>query len=140
LLCPSYGCRFAGVGTWNGAGYCGDTAGGTSTCDNPPRARFVGGYGHNARGEFNWPCPDAKIKAPANTVQLADSMCIIANHSDDGWPGNVSCRSNPPHNDGINMAFYDGHVKWPKKTGTFSNNAPCTSTEPHGQWTMDPND
>jgi prepilin-type N-terminal cleavage/methylation domain-containing protein/prepilin-type processing-associated H-X9-DG protein len=147
MLCPSYRCSWNGLGSWTGAGFCGDQPDGSSTCDQPPRQRFVGGYGmnwgHDWRGTW-WDGPggqkDSAIPAPAETILIADSSCIVATHSQRGWPGNVSCRGEPTHNSGINCAFADGHAKWLKKTGTETLNAASASTERFGLWTMDPND
>jgi len=124
MLCPSYRCSYGGVGTWTGAGFCGDTPGGTSTCDQPPRQRFVGGYGINAGDTWSgaWdPGPagqkESIITMPAETVFLAESHCIVARSPFSGnWPGYRACRGNPMHNEGINIAFCDGHVKWEKMT------------------------
>jgi prepilin-type N-terminal cleavage/methylation domain-containing protein/prepilin-type processing-associated H-X9-DG protein len=152
LLCPSYGCNYGGIGTWTGAGFCGDTPGGTSTCDQPPRARFVGGYGMNCGHPATTingvayaadPGPgdqkDSSITAPANTVLLSDSMCIIARHSGPGrddafWPGARSCRGIPPHNSGVNLAYCDGHVKWSKREGTGVHNDWMFAAEPYTDW------
>jgi len=142
LQCPSYRCSYNGIGQWTGAGYCGDTPGGTSTCDQPPRARFVGGYGINCGGAGVGPgdAKDSQIPAPAETVHVAESSCIVARHSQQGWPGSVSCRGMPFHNEGRNLLFVDGHVKWHRATGTFANNAAMTSSERLGLWTPNAND
>lgn len=147
LLCPSYGCNYGGLGSWTGAGFCGDTPGGTSTCDQPPRARFVGGYGINwGRDDLNpaWAGPagrkDSAVNAPGETVFITDSFCIVSTHSQQGWPGNVACRGMPPHNDGINVLFCDGHVKWFKNTRAGGNGSPRYSSERLGLWTIDPTD
>jgi prepilin-type N-terminal cleavage/methylation domain-containing protein/prepilin-type processing-associated H-X9-DG protein len=148
LLCPSYGCNYAGVGSWNGSGFCGDTPGGTSTCDNPPRQRFVGGYGMNwgntdpnAGGKANWLSPgdqkESKIAQPAGDVLFAESMCIVARHSSQGWPGPNKCRGMPTHNGGINMTFCDGHVKWYGKMTDQNGN--LVDSEPVSMWTIDGN-
>ena len=149
LLCPSYGCDFGGIGRWTGAGYCGDTAGGTSTCDQPPRARFIGGYGinwGNTAGNANWVTPadqkDAAVQDPAGTILVGESHCIVARHSTQGWPGNRRCRGIPPHNEGINFMFCDGHVKWLKTSKNSAVAAPddVASTESVGMWTINAND
>ena len=149
LLCPSYGCNYGGIGTWTGAGYCGDTPGGTSTCDQPPRARFIGGYGMNwGRNDLNgnWQGPggrpDAAVKAPSETVVIGESHCIVAMHSTMGWPGTRRCRGIPPHNEGMNLTFVDGHVKWFKTSKAPNIAAPddLVSTERQGLWTLNPDD
>mgnify|MGYP000845688212 FL=1 len=136
LLCPSYGCNFGGIGTWTGAGYCGDTAGGTSTCDQPPRARFVGGYGINRGSDWQGPAgrTDDAVRAPGDTILISESMCIVASHSTFGWPGNAKCRGIPPHNDGINQLYCDGHVKWVKVQTDAAGN--LVSTESVYKWTV----
>lgn len=146
-LCPSYACNYGGTGAWTGAGFCGDTPGGTSTCDQPPRGRFVGGYGINWGPTWinaAWTTPagqkDAAVQAPAETILIAESLCIVATHSSEGWPGNVACRGLPTHNEGINLAYADGHVKWLKNPKTGGNNSPRFSSEKLGAWTNDPND
>ncbi len=73
------------------------------------------------------------------TAGPAAAMCIVATHSAMGWPGDQACRGMPPHNDGIDMMFVDGHVKWYRKardpvTGLL------VSSERIGLWTLDPYD
>jgi len=46
----------------------------------------------------------------------------------------------PPHNDGINVLFCDGHVKWFKNTRAGGNGSPRYSSERLGLWTIDPTD
>ncbi len=139
LLCPSYGCNYGGIGSWTGAGFCGDTPGGTSTCDQPPRSRFVGGYGINwGRNDLNaaWQGPagrkDDLVRAPGDTILVSESHCIVAVHSTMGWPGQSRCRGIPPHNEGINQLYCDGHVKWVKIQTDAAGN--LVSTEPVGKW------
>ncbi|MBI2302055.1 MAG: DUF1559 domain-containing protein [Armatimonadetes bacterium] len=146
-LCPSYGCNFNGVGSWTGAGYCGDTAGGTSTCDQPPRGRWIGGYGinwGNTAANGNWITPagqkDSAVQSAAGTILLAESYCIVARHALQGWPGDSGCRGLPTHNEGINFAFCDGHSKWQKNPRDGGNGSPRHSSESVGQWTIDPSD
>jgi len=143
LLCPSFACNYGGIGTWTGAGYCGDTAGGTSTCDNPPRSRFVGGYGINwGRNDLNgaWTGPagrkDSATNAPGTTVLIGESHCIVTLHSQMGWPGNRACRGMPFHNEGINLGYCDSHVKWVKmnRNPALPTTDNLVSTEPIQDW------
>ena len=143
LLCPSYKCSYNGVGTWTGAGFCGDTAGGTSTCDNPPRGRFVGGYGIN-RGVAPTGGPagqkESLVSSPASCILFAESMCVVACHSSNGWPGNADCRGEPTHNGGINVTYVDGHVKWLGRQidTTQASGSRLVSSEPITQWELNP--
>jgi len=83
---------------------------------------------------------DSAVNAPGETVFITDSLCIVSTHSQQGWPGNVACRGMPPHNDGINVLFCDGHVKWFKNTRAGGNGSPRYSSERLGLWTIDPTD
>jgi len=147
LLCPSFACNYGGIGTWTGAGYCGDSASGASTCDQPPRARFVGGYGINrgydAIRAVNYATPagrkDTRVNAPANTVLIGENHCIVSVHSYFGWPGWSPCRGAPFHNEGINLEYCDGHVKWVKvnRDPNAAASQNMVSTEPANTWTCD---
>jgi prepilin-type N-terminal cleavage/methylation domain-containing protein/prepilin-type processing-associated H-X9-DG protein len=148
-VCPSYGCEVAGLGGWTGGGFCGDTPGGTSTCDQPPRARWIGGYGMNwGRTDLNpnWRGPgdrkDSAVEDPAGCINIGDSHCIVAMHSQMGWPGNRRCRGMPPHNEGMDFLFCDGHVKWLKtsKHPTIAAPNDLVSSEPIGMWTIQAGD
>lgn len=136
LNCPSFGCT---------AAYC------PASCDSDGWGRYQGGYG------MNWGQPAATVNGvaypadpgpaglkmavisePASTVLLADSQCVVARPSGDGssnfWPGSTSCKHVPPHNDGVNIAYCDGHVKWAKRTGTMANGAQVWDSEPYTDW------
>jgi len=115
--CPSY------AGT---PGWCGCASG---CCSSPSTGRYHGGYGGN-RGCvpagsgtvdgiyncYNGPFGkrDAVIKLPAETVFIADSQCFVVSEAP-AWPLSFSDANAWPHNDGINIAFCDGHVKWYNK-------------------------
>jgi prepilin-type N-terminal cleavage/methylation domain-containing protein/prepilin-type processing-associated H-X9-DG protein len=136
LNCPSYRCE---------AGFCGAP---NWTCDQPPRARYMGGYGMNwghsacTYGGVAYPADpgpgdqkDSAVDQPAATVQLADSFCIVARHSaSNEWPGTTSCRGVPSHNGGVNLSYCDGHVKWSRRNGGGSNNAALSASEPFNDW------
>jgi len=136
LNCPSYRCD---------PGWCSTP---TKACDLPVYARWVGGYGINwghsacVYQGVNYPADpgpsdqkDSAVQQPADTVQIADSQCIVARHNaSNEWPGTTSCKGVPPHNDGVNMAFCDGHAKWSKRMGTMANGAAMTAAEPFNSW------
>jgi prepilin-type N-terminal cleavage/methylation domain-containing protein/prepilin-type processing-associated H-X9-DG protein len=106
-------------------GWCGC---GPGCCMNPSTGRYRGGYGgnrgcvdrnvrtaDNITGCYNNPFgkKDALIALPAETVCFADASCFIVSEAP-CWP-----LDNPAafvHNEGINIAWCDGHVKWAKST------------------------
>ena len=105
------------------------------TCDQPPRARYVGGYGINwgnyysgttHAGSFPGPCDvkDSVIEDPAGTLLIVDVRCIVAAPGTNGQEGHPTFDPEAPrtdwpqprHNGGFNVGFCDGHVKWIKTT------------------------
>jgi len=52
-------------------------------------------------------------------------------------PGPEKLFKTPPHTDGYNYAYCDGHVKWSKPERTIGTG---TKTAPKGQWTLTDND
>jgi len=118
--CPSFGC----APRWCTCG--------PSCCSTPSTGRYRGGYGAN-RGCvpagsvtadmigvgscYNGPMgrKDAELQAPAETVFAADAPCFVVSEGP-CWPIAFDCRIADPHNDGLNIAWCDGHVKWAKKT------------------------
>jgi prepilin-type N-terminal cleavage/methylation domain-containing protein/prepilin-type processing-associated H-X9-DG protein len=67
----------------------------------------------------------AAVDAPASVAALADSTAdgwwgidgsgFVAYYQADGVTKNASCRIKDMHNEGANIAFADGHVKWQKR-------------------------
>jgi prepilin-type N-terminal cleavage/methylation domain-containing protein/prepilin-type processing-associated H-X9-DG protein len=140
--CPSFGCD---------AAYCANSGGCEGSAPKPDPYRYQGGYGMNAghpAATVNGvayaadPGPggqkESAISQPAQTVQIADSACVVARHSGDGsgnfWPGATSCKGIPAHNNGVNLGYCDGHVKWANRLGTGAHNTPMTATEPYTDW------
>jgi prepilin-type processing-associated H-X9-DG protein len=66
--------------------------------------------------------PIANIQAPAQTLAMADSDgtgWLAPTHTCIGFkpPASQACattyaRMQPRHNEGANLAFFDGHAKW----------------------------
>ena len=67
--------------------------------------------------------PEATIKSPAELLIFADwrTYGIKWNITGCGCGGGIACITNarwrpgvdtPPHNDGVNVALFDGHAKW----------------------------
>ncbi|MBM3501794.1 MAG: DUF1559 domain-containing protein [Armatimonadetes bacterium] len=110
--CPSYGNpqATAGVG-WPGAANC--ACAGTHW---RLRAGYGPNYGDAAR--LNpWPVPSgqamASIPDPAGTLWMMDSTCVVS--SPPGiWPCDTAANRTASlrHNEGGNVVFCDGHVKW----------------------------
>jgi len=132
-ICPSYGTLQAtpAVGL-PGATNC--------SCDNT-YYRLRAGYGPNYgdTGRLNpWPVPSgrslAEVQDPAGTLLITDSHCVVA--SPPGiWPcdtaGNkAQCLR---HNEGANVAFVDGHVKWLNEGGLQPH---VLGTAARGIWTI----
>jgi len=131
--CPSYGTfqATAGVGA-TGASNC--------ACANT-YWRLRAGYGRNY-GDTNrlnpWPVPSGRLLAefldPSGTLLVADSHCVVASPPNI-WPcdtaGNkAQCMR---HNEGANVLFVDGHVKWFNEGGL----QPCTlGGAARGMWTI----
>ena len=103
--------------------------------------RLKGGYGTNygstAAGRLNpWPVPGGRAMAdmqePAGTLWVADSYCVVA--SPPGvWPCDTAANkaADLRHNDGANVVFVDGHVKWLSEGGL----QPHTPNTPaRGMW------
>jgi prepilin-type N-terminal cleavage/methylation domain-containing protein/prepilin-type processing-associated H-X9-DG protein len=116
--CPSH----TNPKAWN-RGFC--------DCDSPTDSRYIGGYGINwGRTDLysTWVGPagqkDADIKSPAQTFIIVESSCIVA-CLPPTWD-NRDFR----HNEGMNVAFCDGHVKWLKRG---DNGVPDTGV---GGWTI----
>jgi len=105
---------------------------GPGCCSSPPTGRYRGGYGGN-RGCvpagsgtidgiyncYNGPFgkSDARIEVPAETVFVTDAPCFCVSEAP-CWPIAPTCRIAYPHNDGLNIAWCDGHVKWHGKTSS----------------------
>ncbi len=82
------------------------------------------GYARYPTWEYGWGgAPLGKFKRPAETAVLADawensgSVCYyMGNANFPGYPNRSAgyiCGGNSlPHNDGSNIAYADGHVKW----------------------------
>jgi len=119
--CPSFACdpRWCGCAPNN-------------CCSTPSTGRYRGGYGGNRGcvpvdgnyrtidGIYNcYASPfgrkDAEVVVPAETVFCADSPCFVVSEAP-VWPLHPDCRIVFPHNDGINITWCDGHVKWANKT------------------------
>jgi prepilin-type processing-associated H-X9-DG protein len=118
LNCPSY----------NGGGYCGNTGGCEGGAPSPDPYRYFAGYGLNEGYDripaTNYPAPpgraDAEIVDVAGTFAILDGQCVVACPS---WRA-----GNTRHNEGADIAYCDGHVKWLKDT-----NIPTTAV---GGWTI----
>jgi prepilin-type N-terminal cleavage/methylation domain-containing protein/prepilin-type processing-associated H-X9-DG protein len=135
----------------SGTGFCGAP---NWTCDQPPQARYEGGYG------INWGCyydgqnfgawiPESpagakedQVQDPAGTLFVVDVRCVVAAPGTNGGPGHPTFDPQEPrgdwiqprHNDGFNVLFCDGHVKWLK---TYTRGTDTYSPYPvPGMWTM----
>ena len=97
--------------------------GGAVNCGCPDYYRLRGGYGPNygntsaVNGLTPWPVPSGQslsaMQDPAGTLQMADSSCVVV--SPPGiWPSDTAANklASLRHNDGSNVLFCDGHVKW----------------------------
>ena len=100
----------------NGGGYCANTGGCEAGAPSPDPYRYFGGYGANwgwdAVPAVGYPGPfgvsDSTTQEPAGTFLILDGQCVVACPS---WTG-----GNSRHNEGANIAYADGHVKWLKNT------------------------
>ena len=123
FMCPSYDRRYTQY-AWNGAN----------------RVSIDGNMGYNfcgAGGSTHASYPLAGIAQPTTQVMVADSVCpgLKSTGSDarnclyigpgtntTSYPDNIHPRMKV-HNEGINVGFLDGHVKWNKSAsvprGTF---------------------
>jgi len=116
--CPSYA---------NGGGYCANSGGCEGSAPSPDPYRYFGGYGANWGYDpgpgTNYPGPfgekDAAVDDPVGTFALTDAQCVVTNPS---WRDGFN-----RHNEGVNAAYFDGHVKWLK-----ANNIPTSGV---GAWT-----
>jgi len=94
------------------------------TCDTP-YGRYIGGYGanrgYNQTTTQSYGAPsgrkDTQVPVPAETIYAVDVRCIVA--AGDGHPTfdpemKRTDSVQPRHNDGFNIVFCDGHVKWLK--------------------------
>jgi len=105
--------------------------------------RLRGGYGANYgdTGRLNpWPVPSGRslsdVPDVAGTLLVADSHCVVASPPgvwpcDGTWTGNKGYSLR--HNEGANVLFVDGHVKWLGEGGL----EPCVLGGPaRGMWTI----
>lgn len=117
--CPSFACE----PRWCSCG--------PGCCSTPSTGRYRGGYGGNRGCVPNDPpyytadgvygCytnpfgrKEAVIKVPADTVLVTDSSCFVVSEAP-VWPLRPDCRIVYPHQDGVNVLWCDGHVKWCRK-------------------------
>ena len=102
LACPSYG---------GNAGYCGN-GGCEGSAPSPDPYRYMGGYGINW-GANGW--KDGALAKPAETIHVLDSPCVVAQQAPN-WPQDPGNEANwLRHNEGCDIAWFDGHAKWMKK-------------------------
>ncbi len=92
--------------------------------DNSPHAFFntlaPSDYGYNFCDVRN--TPDSQIKTPAQYGVIFDwPVACLKNITSGGGchdtcliPHGWTTARTPPHNEGINIAYYDGHAKWSK--------------------------
>ncbi len=86
-------------------------------------------YGWNWRelGSDTWGRALGQITKPAETIAYGDSISYVISWYE------YSYRPMDRHNEGVNLAFVDGHVKWLKKTeiysGTDTANGPSAGPE-----------
>ncbi|NLO04245.1 MAG: prepilin-type N-terminal cleavage/methylation domain-containing protein [candidate division WS1 bacterium] len=90
----------------------------------PSRPTSARGYGIN----YNHGCGQwlAKMPSPSEMLMFGDNWnqlyaCSAAVHTAEG-PGYSPGLDPLPHNDGINVAFMDGHAKWMKLDGPIGPN------------------
>jgi prepilin-type N-terminal cleavage/methylation domain-containing protein/prepilin-type processing-associated H-X9-DG protein len=108
----------------------------TPCISEPNSIRFQTGIGKNwfrndgsgtDAGYWNDWLKDSAILWPAELVEYADSDCIVMGPHDLGQVANFQAGLSWPagyfrHNEGMNCAFVDGHVKWLKPSaGTYRN-------------------
>jgi prepilin-type N-terminal cleavage/methylation domain-containing protein/prepilin-type processing-associated H-X9-DG protein len=81
------------------------------------RGVLTAGYGSNCQGPIanaaNGPVTETNIVNPAQNVMLLELACQQAC----GWDSDQCPNMVFIHNDGMNIAFADGHVKWAKLAG-----------------------
>ncbi len=113
----------------------------------PSKAGVTPGYGYNYLylGNGSTGTAMASVQSPAETVQFADSG---KNDSDADYnPYHINppsqatyasiCRPNPRHNEGCNVAFVDGHVKWMRRSKPFYPAYPWTGgAGEDGMWDL----
>jgi len=117
------------------------------TCPSAP-AQWLG-YGYNYYYLGNGGAPGtamAEVKSPAETVMFADAGLDDSNQNVTYYhinpPAQTTyqwvCRPNDRHNEGCNVAFVDGHVKWMRRSMPFY---PARGWTGNGVWSppTDPN-
>jgi prepilin-type N-terminal cleavage/methylation domain-containing protein/prepilin-type processing-associated H-X9-DG protein len=80
-------------------------------------------YGYNTDCG-NWGTPDALFQDPSNTIVFFDGEEADMGVEDDGdrpYDDQHNLQAYRRHNDGFNVHFYDGHVKWYKNKTTQPN-------------------
>ena len=118
----------------NDGAFCGNAGGaceGTKV-PSPDPYRYYGGYGVNWGWDptlnAGWTSPlgvkDASIQDVSGTFLVMDSQCVVACPT---WRNSIQ-----RHNEGIDVGYYDGHVKFLKDM-----NVP---DKIKGGWTPDAND
>jgi prepilin-type N-terminal cleavage/methylation domain-containing protein/prepilin-type processing-associated H-X9-DG protein len=112
--------------------FCPNTGGCEASAPSPDPYRYFGGYGANWGWDptlnAGWTSPfgskDAVVSDVAGTFLVMDAQCVVACPT---WTG-----ANQRHNDGIDVAYCDGHVKFQRDQAIPTNIS--------GGWTPDGND
>ncbi|MEI6501175.1 MAG: H-X9-DG-CTERM domain-containing protein, partial [Armatimonadota bacterium] len=105
--------------------------------------RLRGGYGPNYGDTARltpWPVPGGQalsaLQDPAGTLQMMDSACVVASPPgiwpSDGTGSGSNLAASLRHNEGANVLFCDGHVKW-LGTGGLGNYTLGSAAK--GMWT-----
>ena len=123
LVCPSYSGELFHKGTLTGAPEAGCFRARTGIGKNWFRND---GSGTDA-GYWNDWIKEGSVLWPAEFVEYGDSDCVVMGPHDLGQVQNFQAGVSWPagyfrHNEGMNAAFFDGHVKWLKPSaGTYRN-------------------
>jgi len=63
-----------------------------------------------------FPCPEAQIKEPANTISCVEADCTVQTwwrgYTYEGWWDMMYDALARVHNGGVNVIYCDGHAKW----------------------------